>query len=227
MRDSAVMISSTMPSTKYSCSGSPLMFWNGRTAIDGLSATRPAAAGGSRRISMTSPTKRMPLRVKVRISRCVAPSSPSARRAALIRVVSADSETIRPPHIACKQIVLADHAVAVLHEEGQQIEDLGFDIERARAAAQFAPLEVEPVVAKRKSHLRPHETLPVHVLSKSQGHSKEKKAGRKAFCPLAKQHASAARGPPRRSRRAIGEKEKKIMRKKTWYCEAQGISASV
>ena len=36
-RDSAVMISSTMPSPKYSCSGSPLMFWNGRTAIDGLS----------------------------------------------------------------------------------------------------------------------------------------------------------------------------------------------
>jgi hypothetical protein len=37
MRDRAVMISSTMPSAKYSCSGSPLMFWNGSTAIDGLS----------------------------------------------------------------------------------------------------------------------------------------------------------------------------------------------
>ena len=37
MRDSAVMISSTMPSAKYSCSGSPLRFWNGNTAIDGLS----------------------------------------------------------------------------------------------------------------------------------------------------------------------------------------------
>jgi hypothetical protein len=31
------MISSTMPSAKYSCSGSPLMFANGSTAIDGLS----------------------------------------------------------------------------------------------------------------------------------------------------------------------------------------------
>jgi hypothetical protein len=31
------MISSTIPSAKYSCSGSPLMFWNGSTAIDGLS----------------------------------------------------------------------------------------------------------------------------------------------------------------------------------------------
>ena len=33
------MISSTMPSAKYSCSGSPLMFWNGKTAIDGLSGS--------------------------------------------------------------------------------------------------------------------------------------------------------------------------------------------
>ena len=49
MRDSAVMISSTMPSAKYSCSGSPLRFWNGSTAIDGLPAARSAgdAHGGS------------------------------------------------------------------------------------------------------------------------------------------------------------------------------------
>src|SRR6516162_1759165 len=33
----AVVISSTMPSAKYSCSGSPDMFWNGSTASDGLS----------------------------------------------------------------------------------------------------------------------------------------------------------------------------------------------
>jgi len=39
MRESAVMISSTMPSAKYSCSGSPLIFWKGRTAIDGLSGS--------------------------------------------------------------------------------------------------------------------------------------------------------------------------------------------
>jgi hypothetical protein len=33
------MISSTMPSTKYSCSGSPLMLANGNTAMDGLSGS--------------------------------------------------------------------------------------------------------------------------------------------------------------------------------------------
>ena len=37
IRDSPVLMSSTIPSAKYSCSGSPLMFWRGRTAIEGLS----------------------------------------------------------------------------------------------------------------------------------------------------------------------------------------------
>src|SRR5271166_5312491 len=38
-RHNAAVISSTMPSAKYSCSGSPLMFWNGRTTIDGSSGS--------------------------------------------------------------------------------------------------------------------------------------------------------------------------------------------
>src|SRR5215468_4010432 len=33
----AVKMSSTMPSAKYSCSGSPLMLANGKTAIEGMS----------------------------------------------------------------------------------------------------------------------------------------------------------------------------------------------
>jgi hypothetical protein len=45
IRDNPVMISSTMPSAKYSCSGSPLMFWNGRTAIEGLSSSASPADG--------------------------------------------------------------------------------------------------------------------------------------------------------------------------------------
>jgi hypothetical protein len=35
----AVMISSTIPSAKYSCSGSPLMFSKGSTAMEGLSGS--------------------------------------------------------------------------------------------------------------------------------------------------------------------------------------------
>src|SRR6516164_392263 len=38
-RESTVMISSTIPSAKYSCSGSPLRFANGITAIEGLSGS--------------------------------------------------------------------------------------------------------------------------------------------------------------------------------------------
>ena len=34
------MISSTIPSAKYSCFGSPLRFWNGKTAVDGLGGVR-------------------------------------------------------------------------------------------------------------------------------------------------------------------------------------------
>src|SRR5215470_371007 len=37
-RDNSVMMSSVMPSLKYRCSGSPLIFANGRTAIDGFDA---------------------------------------------------------------------------------------------------------------------------------------------------------------------------------------------
>src|SRR5262249_9360757 len=50
-RAMAVVISSTMPSTKYSCSASPVMFWNGSTANDGLSGSGNAP-------SLTLPRKR-------------------------------------------------------------------------------------------------------------------------------------------------------------------------
>ena len=43
MRDSSVMMSSAMPSEKYSCSGSPLMLVNASTAIDGLSGNGKAS----------------------------------------------------------------------------------------------------------------------------------------------------------------------------------------
>ena len=43
-RDRPVMMSSAMPSAKYSCSGSPLMLANGSTAIDGLSGSGRASA---------------------------------------------------------------------------------------------------------------------------------------------------------------------------------------
>jgi hypothetical protein len=99
MRDNAEMMSSTTPSAKYSCSGSPLKFMNGKTAMEGLSGRASASAGVSFDLtgsifeepnssdacaSVTLPTNRNPLRAIVRIRRCSWPLSPTALRAALI-----------------------------------------------------------------------------------------------------------------------------------------------
>src|SRR5918994_1851026 len=51
MRDNAEMMSSTTPSEKYSCSGSPLKFMNRKTAMEGMSGRASASAGVS--IDMT------------------------------------------------------------------------------------------------------------------------------------------------------------------------------
>ena len=45
--ESEVMMSSIIPSAKYSCSGSPLMFWNGRIAIEGFDGGAGAPVAGS------------------------------------------------------------------------------------------------------------------------------------------------------------------------------------
>jgi hypothetical protein len=42
-RDKAVIISSTIPSAKYSCAASSLKFWKGSTAMAGF--TEPTASG--------------------------------------------------------------------------------------------------------------------------------------------------------------------------------------
>ena len=127
--DSAVMMSSLMPSEKYSCSGSPLMLVNGKHRDGGPIGQRqarrrcrldrrtrlPAARIRAGCCARTSPTKRKPLRAMVRISLWSLPLSPTALRAALIRLVRVDSETIRPSQIVVDQIVLADDPVAILH----------------------------------------------------------------------------------------------------------------
>jgi hypothetical protein len=65
--------------------------------------------------------------------------SPTAVRAALIRLVSVDSDTIRPPQTEAIRSSLADDAVAVLYQVDQKIEHLRFDMDSALCAPQFAP----------------------------------------------------------------------------------------
>src|SRR6185436_4460192 len=106
-RESPVMMSSVRPWAKYSCSGSSLRFAKGRTATEGLSerarvglGDADAMLGGTGPVelfpSRTMPTKRTPLRGSVLIRRCDSPLSPIAIRAALMQLVSAESETSRP-----------------------------------------------------------------------------------------------------------------------------------
>src|SRR5439155_11841712 len=57
IRESAVMISSTMPSAKYSCSGSPLILAKGSTAIDGLSGSGGGSAAPTRALRALPPPR--------------------------------------------------------------------------------------------------------------------------------------------------------------------------
>src|SRR5215471_17010480 len=77
MRDRPVMISSTMPSAKYSCSRSPLMVWNGRTAIEGLVGNARAGRVGSGGAAARSP--RRPSEVSVGAADVVGMSDPAIR----------------------------------------------------------------------------------------------------------------------------------------------------
>src|SRR5712672_1061117 len=87
------------------------MLVKGRTAMEGLSGRERAGFGCFAGVSLTAspaglfasrtvPTKRKPLRGSVLIRRCFSPESPIALRAALRRVVSATSDTMRPFQMA-------------------------------------------------------------------------------------------------------------------------------
>src|SRR5215813_304671 len=119
MRDRATMMSSTTPSAKYSCSGSPLRLWNGKTVMEGLSGrtstdgdsldslevcSTTAEARGSRTspISPTLPTKRKPLRATVRTRCCSSPVSPMALRT---RSEEHTSELQSRPHLVCRLLL--------------------------------------------------------------------------------------------------------------------------
>jgi hypothetical protein len=54
----AVVRSSVIPSAKYSCSGSPLMFAKGNTTIEGRSGRAGASEGKTPRASSATPSRR-------------------------------------------------------------------------------------------------------------------------------------------------------------------------
>ena len=178
--DSAVMMSSLIPSEKYSCSGSSLMLLNGSTAMAGRSGSGgaaceslaasvtgglAAAAGAAAPSSSmdTSPMKRRPLRAMVRIKLLI-PAAVADRPSR--RVDPARQRRVRHDPSApdrSDQVVLADDAVVVLHQVDQQVEHLRFDLDRLLAAAQFAAASVENVIGETKQHGEPQSAISPFV----------------------------------------------------------------
>src|SRR5215831_4293003 len=126
IRDSAVVMSSTMPSAKYSCSGSPLRFWNGRTAMDGLSGSagfeEPAVIGKfvACDAAVTAPWSRMlagPTKLEPILAARLLPKHPTQGGDLHGEVALLDSETgPRGFH----QRVLGNRDAPSFHEHAQQ-----------------------------------------------------------------------------------------------------------
>ena len=164
------MMSSLMPSEKYSCSGSPERLANGSTAI----AVRSSA--GSCRCSGSAGRARERLgRSRVRFAAVrgfrlhVADEAKTFSRNGadhdLILAAVADrlARGVDParqrgfgndaaiPH-RLDQIVLGDDVVAVFDQVNQQIEHLRLDRDAFAAAGQLAKVDIEHMVGKVKLH---------------------------------------------------------------------------
>ena len=96
--------------------------------------------------------KRKPLRGIVRIKVCRSPLSPTALRAALMRLVSVEFGDDAPVPDRGDQIVLADHAVAVFDQEDQQIEDLRLQRKQRAVPPQLAAIGVKCMICKEELH---------------------------------------------------------------------------
>ena len=126
--------------------------------MDGFSGSASAATfreiSGERASTFwISPTKRTPFRGKVLISRWVAPSSPTAVRAALMQLASAGFRDDPPIPHRSDEIVPAHHRVVMIKKIAQEVEYLRLDADRQLPAAKLALSGVESVVAKNKDHV--------------------------------------------------------------------------
>jgi hypothetical protein len=175
------MMSSLIPSEKISCSGSPLIFSKGSTAIAGRpvngkrdskssrGSSGVGPAGASDRV-MTAPTKRNPLGEMVRISFCSSPLSPIALRAALIRPVRVESDTIRPPHTEAMRSSL----LTTRPRFCTRSKTLRLDGDRRRATAQLARVRIERVIGEEKLHVLPRTGSPKPLSTNNQTHLTDK-----------------------------------------------------
>ena len=152
--DSAVMMSSLMPSEKYSCSGSSLMLTKGSTAIDG-----PARQRRDGRLASTGGAAAAPLVLHVAdetetlardgADQCLVLAAVAD---GLARGVNAAGEGRFRDDAAMpdrrNQIVLADHAVAVLDQKDQEIEHLRLERNQFPGVLELTRVRVELIFFK-------------------------------------------------------------------------------
>ena len=158
--DSAVMMSSLMPSEKYSCSGSPLMLTKGKHGNRRPIGQRQSggAAGAAGAVPAASPQG---------ADKAEAFARDGADQALLLAAVAdrlargidaAGQRRIRddaaPPDRG-DQVVLADDAVAILDQVDQQIEHLRLERDQLAAAPQFAPILIEGITLKEIANFSP------------------------------------------------------------------------
>ena len=164
------MMSSLMPSEKYSCSGSPERLANGSTAIAVRSSTGSWRMQRARRWDRVAGAQRSARFDTVRGFRLhVADEAKTfSRKGAdhdliLAAVADRPARGVDParqrgfgddaaiPH-RLDQIVLGDDMVAVFDQVNQQIEHLRLDRHAFAAAGQLAKVDIEHMVGKVKLH---------------------------------------------------------------------------
>ena len=91
---------------------------------------------------------------------CCSPLSPTALRTAVMRLLSVDSETMRPPQTAAMISSLVTTRSRFSNQIDKEIKDLRLDLNQSRAAPQLAAADVERIVAENELHGCPASGYP-------------------------------------------------------------------
>ena len=132
----------------------PSSVWQKRISCSGGGGGSPCAAPGpgSSSTFTSSAMNWYPRPKDVRITRCAAPSSPTARAGRLDPAGQrrfAD-EPVAPDLV--QQLVLRDHPRPVGQQVGEHVEHLALDVHRDAAAAQLEPIDVDLEVREQVAH---------------------------------------------------------------------------
>ena len=175
MRDSAEMMSSTTPSAKYSCSGSPLRFRNGKHGNGGLVGKLQRVSGRLIRVGGPGPCGTEADRWLRFPDLADEPESLAGDGSdqALFLAAVADrlargidmagegrfgDDASAPHHV--QQLILADDVLTVLHQIEQQVEDLRPDRNGLGAPRELPSFRVEHVVLEPVLHFGPPWSRP-------------------------------------------------------------------